>query len=110
MKFKQPSRIAEANIQAELYKQAKEAGLNNNHENKFQGSIFDVIIYDDDQIQCIIEVKSYKTSREPKLDTKQMKKYASFNVPLLIVTRMDDVKNIISDILRDRAVGSSDGS
>lgn len=107
MKFKLPHRISEANIQAELYKQAKEAGLNIYLEYKFERSIFDAVIYDGDHIQYIIEVKSYITLKKPKHDTKQIQKYEVFNIPVLLVTRMESVKDIISEILRGRADGSS---
>lgn len=95
MKFQLPSRLSEANIQAEFYRQCKDAGINIYLEYKYQNCIFDAVIYNNDEIEHIIEFKSYKTTKKPKINTKQLKKYSSFGIHIILITRMESISFVV---------------
>ncbi len=92
MRFILPPRLSEANIQAEFYRQCKDIGLDVYLEYKHEGSRFD-------EIKFIIEIKSYKTQRAPKRNTKQIKRYESYKVPVLMITRMEMIPVAIDYII-----------
>ena len=98
MKFKLPKRISEANIQAEFYSQCKSNNINVYHEYKYEECRFDAVIYEHDKIILIVEFKSYKRKRKPNYETKQIQKYKKYNIPILIVGRMEDVKRTVNYI------------
>ena len=101
IKIGKTGRISEANIQAEFYMACKENNINCylEYHIKFLKSRFDAVIYDDnDNIYAIIEIKSYKYNRLPNFDTKQLKRYRSFGIPVFVVGRLEQIDNIISKI------------
>ena len=99
MKYIEPARLPEANIQAEFYRQCKYNGINICLEYKHYKSRFDAIVYNDNKkIIFIIEIKSYKTNKSPKTKTKQMKKYESYGVPVILITRLEQIEDVIDKI------------
>lgn len=98
MKFKPNSRLSEANIQAEIYHQCKMYHIKCYLEYKHEHSRFDVVIVWKDEIVCIIECKSYKTDKSGKTNTKQHAKYSQYSLPVFLVTRLEQVPQLISDI------------
>ncbi|MCK4500327.1 hypothetical protein KAU11_07510 [Candidatus Babeliales bacterium] len=99
MKFILPKRLSEATIQAEFYSQAKEAGLNIYLEYKHENNRFDAVIYKDGIITHIIEFKSYKTNKAGKVNTKQINRYKAYGVPVILITRLDQIRGVISFLL-----------
>jgi len=108
MKVDLTKKIPEANIQAEFYKQCKDAGINiileyatKYYDPSFYGQKsgrrkkcrFDCLIYDDDRNAiCIVEIKSRLYGSSPKmLKTKQIKRYESFGIPVLLIANMNEV-------------------
>lgn len=96
MIFTEPRRLPEVNIQAELYHQCKLRGITCflGYRVKRPGEhtcYFDAVILKDNRIACIVEVKShlerYTVPRSRK--TKQFRRYSSFGIPVLYLTRMD---------------------
>ncbi len=99
MKFKLPKRISEANIQAEFYRQCKTNNINVYLEYKHEECRFDAVIYEYDKIVLIVEIKSYKRKRKPNYGTKQMQKYEKYNIPVLLIGRMEEINKTIQYIL-----------
>lgn len=91
MLFKYPKRLPEANIQAELYKQLTNLGFHVMLEYKHENSRFDIIVYSKGQIDCIIEVKR---SSKAKTDTKQLDKYRSFGITVLVCLGWSDISRV----------------
>lgn len=92
-------RISEANIQAEFYCRCKENNLNCYLEYKIDNCRFDCVIYDENKnIYAIVEIKSYTRDKEPNWNTKQMRKYRQFNLPIYLITKIDQIDNIISKL------------
>jgi len=104
--FKYPTaRISESNIQAEFYKQCKDAGLSVYLEYKVSTSRFDAVVYNEvtNRILYIVEIKSYKDSKRiPNIYTKQLTKYSKFNTPILLIGRKEKVKDAIKYILNNK--------
>jgi len=98
MKFIEPKRLAEANIQAEIYSRCKALGIQCYLEYKTVDCRFDVIIIKGGEITHIIECKSYARNNPKKENTKQIEKYKKFEVPILLCGRWDDIDQIISTI------------
>ena len=98
MKFIKPDRIAEANIQAEFYHQCKLNGIECYLEYKHEHSRFDAVIIQNDEIEFIIEFKSYKTDKAAKLNTKQLDKYRKYGVQIFVITRMETVYLFVNQI------------
>ena len=51
------------------------------------------------EVLCIVEFKSYKKiDRIPSLETKQLTKYQTHNLPILLCGRIESVPDIISQV------------
>lgn len=103
MKFINSRRISEANIQAEIYHQCKLNSINCYLEYKVPGnkprSRLDIVILDnDDNITLIIEVKSYIVDKLPNLNTRQIRKYLKYGIPIVVIGRMENIYNLIKGI------------
>ena len=96
-------RIPEANIQAEFYRQCKNNGINVCLEYRFSGCRFDAVVYDQNKfIHFIVEVKSYTDpNKKPNWNTKQIKKYKQFRTPVLLIVRMEGIKEAIEHIKKE---------
>jgi len=99
MRFEPKHTIPSANIQAEFYRQCLDNGISVYLEYKYENCKFDAVVYENDDVRFIVEFKSYATKRTPKRNTKQMKKYGSYGIPVILVTRMEDVCLAINQIL-----------
>jgi hypothetical protein len=60
------------------------------------GSRFDLVIFKNRQAVCIIEVKDTRP-KKINTETRQFRKYSSFNLPLIYCYTMDDI-----DLVMDR--------
>lgn len=111
MKLIRTLKLPEANIQAEFYMACKQNQLNcylqyivdNPLSWKKHGKCrFDAVIYDsNDEIFAIIEIKSYhRQNKQGNRDTKQLKKYTQFNVPIFILTRIEHIPDLIKQIFK----------
>jgi hypothetical protein len=99
MKLIIKSRITEANIQAEFYHSCKMNGINCYLEYKIDGCRFDAVIYDNtNEILAIVEIKSYITDKEPRRNTKQIKKYSLHSLPIFMISRLDQIESVIDEI------------
>lgn len=97
--YKRPAKITEANIQAEFYHQCKLNGINCYLEFTHGKCRFDAIIYNNEGVvRFIVEFKSYKTNRPEIIDTGQIKRYSSYNIPVIMITRMQHIENVISKL------------
>ena len=95
------SKIPEANIQAELYCRCKQAGVICILGYRLSGAEFDAMIYDKNKKEAIIvEVKSYRTDRPARTNTKQLKKYARFGYPIYIISRESSIDSLIIELQR----------
>jgi hypothetical protein len=101
MKLEIKGRISEANIQAEFYRRCKDNNLHCYLEYKHEKSRFDAVMYYREtlEIYAIIEVKSYAEKKAPNLDTKQLKKYNQYNIPVYVIGRMEAIDEVIEDLL-----------
>ncbi len=92
-----PGTVSEVNVQAEFYRQCKEAGLNIYLQYRYDGCIFDAIIYSDGEIKFIVEIKSSGPSRIPgngksrisATVARQIKRYASYDIPVLLIASLE---------------------
>jgi hypothetical protein len=101
MKLIIKNKVSESNIQAEFFCKCREVGLNCYLEYTYENCRFDAVLYDDEKnIYCIVEFKSYKTDKAEKLNTKQLCRYKKYNLPIIVCTRLDDVKGAIIQSLR----------
>jgi hypothetical protein len=104
MKFIPPKRIHESNIQAEVYRRLRNAGIKCFLEYpvycpKFNSSIrVDVIIIKDNEIKLFIECKSRKRNKEPYKKGQQYLKYKSLNMPLIYCMDFNQAVNILDAI------------
>lgn len=88
------NKVNSAVIQAEFYARCKEENIICYLEYKERNSRFDALIFDRDLNKiAIVEFKSY-TSKEKKAvkNTKQIKKYLSYNLPVLLVVRHEEIE------------------
>jgi len=97
--FKPKRTIPSVNIQAEFYRQCISNGISVYLEYKHDNCRFDAVVYEHDEIKFIVEFKSYAKKMKPKLNTRQIKKYESYGIPVILVTRMEDVCLAINQIL-----------
>lgn len=102
MLFTPKSRIAEANIQAEVYHQLKLLNIPCYLEYKVDNCRFDIVLLSKDlkNIIAIIEIKSHSekrvNSKKGILKTgKQYQKYNQYGLPLLYCTTMNTVPELI---------------
>lgn len=100
MQFIRPKRLPEANLQAELYKRLKDIGIGSCLEYHFKDFRLraDLIVIKQNEIICACEVKSYRTDREPHLDTKQYQKYLKLNIPIFYLVNLKNLDTIIYKI------------
>jgi DNA-binding MurR/RpiR family transcriptional regulator len=98
MKFENPERITEANIQAEFYHQCRLKGVECYLEYKHEQSRFDAIIIKNNDVVLIVEFKSYKTDKKGKTKTKQLDKYRQYGIPVLLITRMNQIEQVIASL------------
>lgn len=99
MKLIIKNRITEANIQAEFYYSCRMNGINCYLEYKINGCRFDAVIYNNEkEILAIVEIKSYITDREPKRNTKQIEKYSLHAIPIFMISRLNQIESVISEI------------
>lgn len=88
------NKVSSAVIQAEFYSRCKEENIICYLEYKEKNSRFDALIFDKDLNKiAIVEFKSY-SNREKKgiKNTKQIKKYLSYNLPVLLVVRYEEIE------------------
>lgn len=99
MIFIQPYRLSEVTIQAEIYLRCKKYGIKCYLGYKYNHSIFDVVIIKDKNIIGIIETKSYYSlKKEPNYQTKQIKKYLKYNLPVLVCGRIEQIDKTLETI------------
>lgn len=92
----------EANIQAELYHRLKLLGIKMVLEHKVDNCKFDGIIIDENEenILALIECKNYVTGDSERWSkTKQSKKYREFMVPIILVTKEEEIHKAIEIIM-----------
>lgn len=96
-KYKFP-RIPSAIIQAEFYARCREEKIICYLEFKEKNARFDALIFDDLlNKRFIIEFKSYRDlSKKPIIDTKQLNKYKKFGLPIILITRIEQIDEIIN--------------
>lgn len=92
------TRLAEASIQAILYGELQKLEIPCLLEVSFEDCRFDCVILRGDRVIAIIETKSYSNNREPNLKTKQYAKYSRYNVPVIYLTRQENVHDVICEI------------
>lgn len=97
--FKIPYRIPEANIQAEFYHQCRLRQIKVFLQFPYEDCKFDCIVLDKSKkkILCVVEIKYRKTTKK-NYNTKQMKKYRNFDVPVFLVTSKEDIVKTIIEI------------
>lgn len=85
MKFIRPKRLPEANIQAEFYHRCRLLGLRLCLEYKYEHCRFDAVMLDNkDNIYAIIEFKSRIKPIIGDYNTKQIKKYQQYGIPIIV--------------------------
>jgi hypothetical protein len=96
------NKINHATIQAEFYSRCKEENIICYLEYKERNSRFDALIFDRDLNKiAIVEFKSYKSKEKKGItNTKQLKKYLSYNLPVLLVVRFEEIETTIKNIER----------
>ena len=105
MKYNRPNRIHEANIQAELYCQFKRLNIKCVLEHKIYCApmncniIPDIVIVEDGEIVCIVEVKSKLSKFEPNKSGKQYKKYEAIGIPFFYCMHMRQVMETVKKVL-----------
>lgn len=97
--FKIPTRISEANIQAEFYHQCKLATVKCYLEYTLDNCRFDAIIYNEsNEIVFIVEFKSYKTFKPEITSTKQIEKYKKHGIQIIMISRIEHVFDVVKKI------------
>lgn len=98
MKFIRPKRLPEANIQAEFYHRCRGIGLRLCLEYKYEHCRFDaVMIGDDDMVYAIVEFKSRIYPIDGVYDTKQIRKYSQYNIPIVLCFSYKEIDNAINE-------------
>ena len=89
--FKQPKKLDQVNIAVELAMRfhARRTGYKLHFEYSHERSRFDCIVHDDSIVYIIIEIKT--SHRKARKNTKQMAKYKQYNVPIILISNMEDV-------------------
>jgi len=99
IRFVEPYRMSEVNIQAEFYHKCRRRGIRVYLEYKVEHSRFDAVILDkNDNILFIIEFKIWKRKKDPNRITKQHKKYLKYRIPVLYVGKLEDINKTIEFI------------
>jgi hypothetical protein len=102
MEYVRPTRLPEANIQAEVYRRLKELNIECVLEYKFVKEKIraDVIVIKDNKIICACEIKSKLYLNRPvNTTTKQFKKYFSLGIPIFYTGRLEKVDELINRIV-----------
>ena len=96
------NKVNSAVIQAEFYSRCKEKNIICYLEFKEKNSRFDALIFDKNLNKiAIVEFKSYKSKdKKANTNTKQLKKYSSFNLPIFLVVRFEEIEATIKNIER----------
>lgn len=94
------NKINSAVVQGEFYSRCKENGIICYLEFKWGKSRFDALIFDKNlNKRFIVEIKSYKDEfEEPNYNTKQLDKYRRYDLPVLLITRLEQIDEIIKQI------------
>jgi hypothetical protein len=93
-------KINSAIIQSEFYFRCKQENIVCYLEFKDNNSRFDALIFDNNLNKiAIVEFKSYKSKDKKAItNTKQIKKYLSFNLPIFLVVRFEEIEKTIENI------------
>jgi hypothetical protein len=88
------NKVNSAVIQAEFYARCKEENIICYLEYKERNSRFDALIFDRDLNKiAIVEFKSYASKEKKGIkNTKQIKKYLSYNLPVLLIVRHEEIE------------------
>jgi hypothetical protein len=102
--IKFPRKHSEFEVQAELYSKLKLAGYNVRGEVEAKqigrrGCRFDLVIFDGEEARIIIEVKSRRRLLDRQLDTPQLRRYRSWNIPVLLCRCMDEIEPTFNNVL-----------
>ena len=97
-----PRRKGEATLQSEFYRQAKNKGLPIFCEypsrwNESPGARFDCVIHAAGKIRALVEIKATANKSDRRISwpqTRQGKKYLSFNIPVFLVCDESDFSEI----------------
>jgi hypothetical protein len=94
------NKVNSAMIQAEFYARCKEENIICYLEYKERNSRFDALIFDKNLNKiAIVEFKSYISKNKVGIrNTKQIKKYLSYNLPVFLVVRFIEIDKIILEI------------
>lgn len=108
--IKYPKRTTEAEVQSELWFRLKNLGLDARLEvkGKIGGRrcIFDIVIFKNETPQSIIECKSWsrRYSKERIYqkynNTRQLRKYNKFGLPVFLCGRPDNIEEIIDAVFQ----------
>lgn len=94
MKFIRPNKMPEANIQAEIYRLCRNEGINICLEYTFNNCRFDAVIIKNGEIIAIVETKSRKKVNHKRLlKTKQLLKYLSFGIPVILCASWNEIES-----------------
>lgn len=100
MKFSQ-NKFNEAIVRCELYHRCREENIDSYPEyiESIDGRkcYFDLVIVVDEEIICLIECKSRRTTI-PNKNTKQYRKYKKMNLPIIYCINLESVERTISKI------------
>ena len=100
MYFRIKKRISEVNIQAEFYHRCKMLGINVYLGYRHENCIFDAVIFNEsNEIVVIVEFKSYIDELKENYDTKQIRKYKRYNIPVYICGHMNRIDETIDKVM-----------
>jgi hypothetical protein len=91
MDYIKPKHFAEANTQAEIYRQCKEQSIECYLEHTYKNCRFDIVIVKGGSVVGIVEVKQAHHVATKKRLKKQREKYLSFGVPVHVCFCLGDV-------------------
>jgi len=98
-KIPYPKKMKEAEIQAILYSKIIDEGYNARLEVRGDNCSFDIVVFNINNLaKCIIEVKNYSESYNLAKfsDTKQYKKYTSYDIPLCLCSGIEQIDSTVS--------------
>lgn len=108
MKFIKPKYVPEANLQAEFYHECRLAHIkcfleyrSRWNDGKKPGCHFDAVIVHKKNIVAIIEFKKRKKTKEERerwRNGKQSNKYKRYNLPIFLVTHVDEISETINNL------------
>ena len=97
-------KLPHADLQAEFYRFCCKEGVPVSLEYKYENCRFDAVIHNKGFVVAIIEIKSYRSKKPAKLNTKQFAKYSQYGIPVFYVVRMKDIIPTIKSIKQILAV------